>query len=368
MKTINKVISLAVISTMAFSMSSCSLMGGSGNTDDVVTAAEDFSKALKSRKASKIAKLCDDQDADEIANYLMGSEEFASIIDYVADTVEYKIDEDSAEIKKDKATVDVTFTMVDYKAVSETDTIFNSNDDAIETLKKAGEIDVDTTIEFAKDDDQWLVTNLDDVLDDVYAFCKMKLVVATSPNATEATEQTDGTTEPVATEPSEPSTPANPDEPTIDDPDETSPEDNIYWVDDGVFAAWVDNNWCKANVVERTSDNKFAYGWYSADPKQVKQDGTFSSNEKICYVIPLNEKADTSKEIYFTLIYVGTSKDSTGDVKVLESVPVKATQVDGAPYFLYEAKVPSEPGYYEIVVSEDKLMEHQILLATGVVK
>ena len=172
MKTItSKALAAALAGTMVLACASCGLLpgaGGGAKTEDIVDAADSFAKALVSCNTDKIVKLTnEDDDSDTVKeleanlNGLLYSPEQDQIADAVADTLEYEIDEDSVKIGKDEASVDVTFTMVDYGAVLEGE--FSDDDEAVAAIKDCDDTcEVEVTFEFVLDDDEWLISNLGD--------------------------------------------------------------------------------------------------------------------------------------------------------------------------------------------------------------
>lgn len=168
MKNKTRLIAAAIAATMALTCASCSLLPGGAKKEDIVDAADAFASALVKCDAGKIVKLTNegkDSDAAEDLEELFESEEYTDeqkeIAEAVAGTIEYEIDEDSVEIDKDEASVDVTFTMVDYEAALEGE--FADLDEALAAIKDCDDTcEAEVTFEFAKEDDEWLISNLDD--------------------------------------------------------------------------------------------------------------------------------------------------------------------------------------------------------------
>ncbi len=160
----------ALAGAMALACASCGLLPiGGAKPEDIVDAADDFAKALASCDAGKIAKLTNEEKDSDIVEdleaFLDGedyTDEQKAIADAVAGTIEYEIDEDSVKIKKDEASVDVTFTMADYEAVLD-EGDFKDVSEAVDAIKDCDDTcEVEVTFEFEKDDDEWLISNLDD--------------------------------------------------------------------------------------------------------------------------------------------------------------------------------------------------------------
>lgn len=170
MKLFKKGLSVFVATSMVLSFASCGKKEVS--TDDVVSAADSFSKSLIDLNAKKLLKVCDeDTNEDDIEEALDFDSRFdddvCDIYSSIADTLEYEIDEDSVKVKKDTATVDVVFTVADYDSLEGT---YDSFDEFLDELDDADTIEIEVTIELVSDDDAWLVSNASDVIDDVLEF------------------------------------------------------------------------------------------------------------------------------------------------------------------------------------------------------
>ncbi|MCQ2531129.1 MAG: hypothetical protein MJ093_00295 [Saccharofermentans sp.] len=187
MKKMKKVMAFALSCAMVMSIASCSLSSDKKDkkdkdedeegVEDVIAVADDFCSALKSQNAEKMLKVCSEDFEDEaddlaeefdfVAEY---GEEKAAYLDAIAGTIDYEIDEDSVEIKKSKATVDVVFTMADYESI-QIDGFWDSIDSVVAAIEDADTMEVKTTIELEMDDDDnYVVVNPYDVVDDVMVY------------------------------------------------------------------------------------------------------------------------------------------------------------------------------------------------------
>ena len=164
--TIRKAGAAALAGAMAFSCASCALFGP--NKKEIVEAADTFAGTLLKQDAGKIIKLTtedEDSDAAEALEMIFDdslySDDQKKFIDAVSDTITYEVDEESVEVDKEEASADVTFTMVDYEKALDGD--FEDIDAVLDALEDCEDTkDVEVTIEFEKDDDEWLVSNIDD--------------------------------------------------------------------------------------------------------------------------------------------------------------------------------------------------------------
>ena len=164
--TIRKAGAAALAGAMAFSCASCALFGP--NKKEIVEAADTFAGTLLKQDAGKIIKLTTEDEDSEAAEALemifddsLYSDDQKKFIDAVSDTITYEVDEESVEVDKEEASADVTFTMVDYEKALDGD--FEDIDAVLDALEDCEDTkDVEVTIEFEKDDDEWLVSNIDD--------------------------------------------------------------------------------------------------------------------------------------------------------------------------------------------------------------
>lgn len=116
--TIRKAGAAALAGAMAFSCASCALFGP--NKKEIVEASDTFASTLLKRDAGKIIKLTTEDEDSEAAETLemifdesVYSDDQKKFIDAVSDTITYEVDEESVEVSKEEASVDVKFSMVD---------------------------------------------------------------------------------------------------------------------------------------------------------------------------------------------------------------------------------------------------------------
>jgi hypothetical protein len=161
--SLKRVLAAALAGAMAMSVASCMLFGP--NKKEIVEAADTFATALLKKDPDKILKLTNEKnlgafpDLFEEDNY---SEEELKFFDAVGDTISYEIDEDSVEVSKDEASIDVLFSMVDYEEALK-DGGYADIDEILDAIEDCDDIEEFTvTFEFEKDDDEWLITNFHD--------------------------------------------------------------------------------------------------------------------------------------------------------------------------------------------------------------
>lgn len=159
----------------ALSFASCALFGTS---KEIVDAADIFAATVIKGNAKKIIKLTTEKESSDAAaelgallnknNYSSNQKEF---IDAVADTMTYEVKSDTVKSDKERGSVDVVFTMVDYeKAIKDGDC--EDIDDVIDALKDCEDtMDVTVGLEFKNKGDKWLVDNIDDKdFEDLFEF------------------------------------------------------------------------------------------------------------------------------------------------------------------------------------------------------
>ena len=164
--TIRKAGAAALAGAMAFSCASCALFGP--NKKEIVEAADTFAGTLLKQDAGKIIKLTTEDEDSDVAEALEMifdeetlSDDQKKFIDAVSDTITYEVDEESVEVSKEEASVDVKFSMVDYEKALEVDVA--DIDEVLDLLDDCEDIkEVEITLEFEKDDDEWLLSNIDD--------------------------------------------------------------------------------------------------------------------------------------------------------------------------------------------------------------
>lgn len=162
---ITRTVSATVTGALILSLSAC--MSAGPKKEDILQAADTFAQALISRDVEQIAALMVEgagSDAEDTLNEMLDTSGYtandAAYIDAVADTLTYKIDEDSFDAEKDEASVDVTFEMTDYEEALGSGT-YTSVDAALEDLAACTKTrKVTVTFEFANEGGKWLVSNI----------------------------------------------------------------------------------------------------------------------------------------------------------------------------------------------------------------
>ena len=179
-----KIMSAVLVGAMLLSATACSF--GKVKPEVIIEAAESFAKSVTSLDGKKILKNVEDMDKDDANEF----KEKLSLDDQdydqqvikkaVADTMKYEVDEDSVEVKKDSATCDVEFTLVDY--ADATGDLSGSADDFVSAISSSKKTkDYTVSLEFVKQDDSWLVSadSLDE-LDKLLSFIDYEFDIGTN--------------------------------------------------------------------------------------------------------------------------------------------------------------------------------------------
>ena len=162
-KNIKSKISLIMVVAMVLPLfSSCSLFGKKA----VRTAAADFGEVIKTGIASDILKKTADIDRDykksfkELLILEKYSDDEAFFYKHMINSFEYTVDEKSVKIEKDKAKINMTFSVADLDALKKND--YKDINDLTSAVDFASKRDIEVTVEFKKEDKEWYVTNFDD--------------------------------------------------------------------------------------------------------------------------------------------------------------------------------------------------------------
>ena len=120
-KTMSAVLAISVLA----GFTGCT---GAGGNKAIISAAEALAENMVLADADLLisnSNLDDDSDEAEALTGLLDNDSASAdeqdFYEAVEATIEYSVDANSCNIKKDKATVDIIFTMVDYNAVLKDD-------------------------------------------------------------------------------------------------------------------------------------------------------------------------------------------------------------------------------------------------------
>lgn len=154
-----KIVATFLIASMLMSMTGCS-----NKKKAVIETATDFADAVISGDIDDIADFMEDgDDLEEFMEAYEVNSNRQDIVDAIYDSMSFEIDEKSVKIKDGKATIDVTYTLVDYMCVYED----LDDEDGLEEYLDALEDEedetttIDQTIELEQDGDEWIVIDDD---------------------------------------------------------------------------------------------------------------------------------------------------------------------------------------------------------------
>ena len=189
--TIKKTACAALAGALIFSVTGCSIgntvlgkIGGDKEEEnyakEVAKTAEDYCDAVKELDVDKLVDLSADDledKKDEMEEALdfdggLYSEDMGAVLDAIADTITYEIDEDSVEADEDEGSVDVKFTLFDYKNNEFGDDV-DSADAAADAIENGQTCEIELTVELENTEDGWKVKGTEDITSAVYEFLVM---------------------------------------------------------------------------------------------------------------------------------------------------------------------------------------------------
>ena len=164
-QSLKKIASVAMAGALILSTTGCLDFGKS--KQQVLELADTVASDMASANASALIKnsTLDKKDKNaEALTELLGEDLYdddqKAFFKAVEGTIEYEVDEESVEVNKDEASVDVVFTIVDYAKVLEEE--FTSIDELTSAIKKGDTKELTITLQFAKVDKEWLADNVGD--------------------------------------------------------------------------------------------------------------------------------------------------------------------------------------------------------------
>ena len=172
---VKKIACVALSFSMIASLAACSKKDDKKKKDDdsdatgCVAATETLMDAVVTLNAKKIKKLEKDLgvDGDAVADLeAVADNEFIAA---VMEKASYEIDEDNIKEKKKTASVGVTVTLPDYEdAYDEAGDDIDDFKDAIDSQKEKKYQTVDVTVKFDVEDDEYTLSNFDEVCEAIY--------------------------------------------------------------------------------------------------------------------------------------------------------------------------------------------------------
>ena len=164
-QSLKKIASVAMAGALILSTTGCLDFGRS--KQEVLDLADTIASDMASADAAALIKNSTldkkDKNAQALTELLGGDiydDDQKAFFKAVEGTIEYEVDEESVEVNKDEASVDVVFTIVDYAKVLEEE--FTSIDELTSAIKKGDTKELTITLQFAKVDKEWLADNVGD--------------------------------------------------------------------------------------------------------------------------------------------------------------------------------------------------------------
>lgn len=215
---VKKIACVALSFSMIASLAACSKKDDKkkkGDDDEAtgcIAATETLMDAVVSLNAKKIKKLEKELgvDGDALSDLeSIADEEFVAA---VMEKASYEIDEDSLKEKKKTASVNVTVSMPDYEdAYDEAGDDIDDFKDALDSQKEKNYKTVDLTVKFDVEDEEYTLSNLDEICEDLFNDMLMTLPAGLMVHPTQ--------TDPIDTDPIDPTT----DDTTPATTDDTTP-------------------------------------------------------------------------------------------------------------------------------------------------
>ena len=158
-----KAVSVLLTASILMSMTGCS-----GAKKNVIAAAEEYAGAVLEADAGDIAELMEDDDdaeefLEEFFNTYLSREDLQEVYDFILENTTYEINKKSVKVKDKKASVEITYTMVDYLDVYDDLDDDAEIEDYLDALEDAEDntMEIDQEIELELDKDEWIIIDDD---------------------------------------------------------------------------------------------------------------------------------------------------------------------------------------------------------------
>lgn len=161
--SLKKAVSVVMTGALLFGLAGCLNFGGGKKA--VIEAADALASDMVSASASKLIKSSTlDKKSDEattLTELLDGgdySDDQLAYFKAVEGTIEYVVEEDTCNVSKGEATIDITFTIADYASVL--DENYTDINELTSAIKKADTKEITFTAEFVQEDKEWICDNV----------------------------------------------------------------------------------------------------------------------------------------------------------------------------------------------------------------
>ena len=163
-------VALLTVASMALPLAGCF----DSHKKVILENADKYASALVDCSIKSIRKQSldiEDDFVDDLTEKLNWSGDDGEVYDAIKEKITYEVDEDSYELgkKKDEASVDVVFTIVDWESIQDDEDAYEDLDSYLDAIEDSeGTTEVTVTLEFELDGDDWLVANYEEACDDFY--------------------------------------------------------------------------------------------------------------------------------------------------------------------------------------------------------
>ncbi|MCR5060804.1 MAG: hypothetical protein K6A80_07225 [Saccharofermentans sp.] len=146
------------------------------NKPVIIENADSYAASLIDMSAKSLRKASVEDDDDFFADLSEDFDDWTSgddgeVFEAIKDKITYEVDEDSYQLgkKKDEASIDVVFHVVDWESLEDDEDAYEDIDTYLDAIEGSEEMeDVTITFEFELDGDDWLVANFEEICDDFY--------------------------------------------------------------------------------------------------------------------------------------------------------------------------------------------------------
>ena len=174
MKMFRKTVSLILAGCVVFGIAGCDLSGSKQEKSNVDGVIKDYGKALLKLDEEKILGMTTWDESDSEYSDFKDCFTFDANAEYIWDvytatagTIELNYKDTSIKVKGDKASVDVTYLIVDWKTLYKEQ--YFSADDLVKAIKDSmNVITTEGSLEFTKDGNSWKIskiTKLDELME-----------------------------------------------------------------------------------------------------------------------------------------------------------------------------------------------------------
>ena len=142
----------------------------------IIENADSYAASLIDMSAKSLRKASVDDDDDFFADLADDFDEWTSgddgeVFEAIKDKITYVVDEESYQLgkKKDEASIDVVFSIVDWESIEDDEDAYEDIDTYLDAIEDSEEMEeVAITFEFELDGEEWLIANFEEICDEFY--------------------------------------------------------------------------------------------------------------------------------------------------------------------------------------------------------